>query len=397
MKIGLIFDGMTLPPKDGVTYRAFHVAKQLQETKRNKIFIYLGDRGWCSKKELQKAGLKNIRLFPSNWLYERKNLAKVYKIIKKDKIDLLHVCNSHTVVLNFGKHLSHKLEVPLVCDMHDVEYALLSRLKKSKKQIEQSKRYQKLSADCSSKVIFMSKDEKVSLLNMGIPKDKLVNIPNGTDPQQLKKYLKNQKSVLFVGNLYYAPNRKAADYIHNEIAPQIYKADSSIKFLIAGRLPPDCKSDLPNLKYIGPADDLSEVLKDVFVALAPIQIGSGMKVKILTYSSYGVPTIATSKALEGYASAPVFKAETSAEFVKKILFFSNNPSEARRIGVKAFNWVNQKYSWGDLIKKILKVYNQCLKDKKFQFNYNISNKMISIINKENIDLPFWLKEERFKI
>lgn len=394
MRIGLIFDGMSLPPKDGVTNRAYNISKYLQKLLGDDVFLYLGDRGWCTEAELEKEALLNIRLFPAEWLYDFAQLPRVSELISKDKIDVLHVLNSHTVVLNFGKFLSNKLNVPLICDMHDVESDLFRTLNKPDSEIEQAKLLQKIVADSCDKVVFMSPADYSSLRSIGISEEKLVNIPNGTDIQILKEYNQKQKNVIFLGNLFYEPNMNAANFIYEHIAKKAHDIDPEINFIVIGRKPDDLVSALPYFNYVGPIDDIGSYMKNALVGLAPVFQGSGMKVKILTYSSFGLPIIATPKALEGYSGDYVIQADTAENFIENIIQLSKDTTYAEFHGKGLHDWVSEEYKWDKMVEKLVEVY-QHIKQDKVKPNKEGVIADINAFSVSKISLPFWLSEKRF--
>ena len=54
----------------------------------------------------------------------------------------------------------------------------------------------------------------------------------------------------------------------------------------------------PEIKFVGYVEDLSDFLKGS-IALVPIRIGSGLRMKILDAVSLGIPFVTTSKGVEG--------------------------------------------------------------------------------------------------
>ena len=59
-----------------------------------------------------------------------------------------------------------------------------------------------------------------------------------------------------------------------------------------------------NVRLLGPVSDLTPILAQSTIGLAPLSIGSGMKIKILTYLSAGLPVIASTVALRGFLPTP---------------------------------------------------------------------------------------------
>jgi succinoglycan biosynthesis protein ExoO len=60
----------------------------------------------------------------------------------------------------------------------------------------------------------------------------------------------------------------------------------------------------PGVTRHGRVDDLAPRLHKAALAIAPLLVGSGLKIKILDYARHGLVTIATPAALEGFATDP---------------------------------------------------------------------------------------------
>lgn len=73
VKVALLFDGLSLPPKDGVTYRFSHLAKRLTKSKDIEAYIYLTDRRWTTPEAMEDEGLFPELIKPS-LLYNQPHL-----------------------------------------------------------------------------------------------------------------------------------------------------------------------------------------------------------------------------------------------------------------------------------------------------------------------------------
>jgi glycosyltransferase involved in cell wall biosynthesis len=108
-----------------------------------------------------------------------------------------------------------------------------------------------------------------------------------------------KKDVLFVGDMSYQPNRQATEIIINHVAPELQQKSPQAYVCIVGRSPPQMSNVPSNVQILGYVPNLSEVTKRCVVAIAPLYAGAGIKYKILTYLLYGLPVVATPKAVEG--------------------------------------------------------------------------------------------------
>lgn len=130
-------------------------------------------------------------------------------------------------------------------------------------------------------------------------------IPNGCDynslqesqgAEELAEHIgleKNQPTCIFVGSFDYTPNYKAGIGIINNIAPKL----PEYNFLLIGRNPPE--TDEENVYTPGFVDDLAAALDLSDIALCPLHMGSGMKLKMLSYLAAGLPIISTEVGIQG--------------------------------------------------------------------------------------------------
>jgi glycosyltransferase involved in cell wall biosynthesis len=103
--------------------------------------------------------------------------------------------------------------------------------------------------------------------------------------------------------LLHAPNVNSVLRLKKEIWPLIRKELPQANLCIYGAYAPQQILELHNEKegflVRGWAKDVSEVLQNARVCLAPIQFGAGLKGKLLDAMLYGTPSITTSIGAEG--------------------------------------------------------------------------------------------------
>jgi glycosyltransferase involved in cell wall biosynthesis len=85
------------------------------------------------------------------------------------------------------------------------------------------------------------------------------------------------------------------------IWPHLRAAGFSGRFVIAGSQMPDEIKTLASEEIVvrGYIPDLSDLFDSCRLSVAPLRYGAGMKGKVITSLSYGVPCVATSMAVEG--------------------------------------------------------------------------------------------------
>ena len=151
--------------------------------------------------------------------------------------------------------------------------------------------------------------------------------------------------ALFHGGMGHFPNRAAIDRIRYHIAPKVRRIMPRMRFVLAGYGMPMFVED--NVVSVGFVDDLAALIDAVDVAVMPITVGSGVRIKMIDYMSRGVPVVATSESLEGANcrnGIEVVVAETDDEFAGTIVELLTDRAKANYIGENGRKYANEHFS-----------------------------------------------------
>lgn len=135
--------------------------------------------------------------------------------------------------------------------------------------------------------------------------------------------------VMFTGLLSWMENTVGLEWFFKNVWPLVLKKLPKAKLMVVGQMAkPEFIALLqstPNVIYKGYVADLSTVYKKTAVAIAPILTNCGIKVKIVTYLSYGLPVVSTSTATWGLKSlGGILTADTPATFASKLILVLEN-------------------------------------------------------------------------
>lgn len=135
---------------------------------------------------------------------------------------------------------------------------------------------------------------------------------------------KDRKDILFIGGFDHLPNVDAVMFFIDEVFPVLHSIKPEIKFLIIGSNLPEKIAAYASSHIIikGYVHDLKPVFDRTRLSIAPIRYGAGVKGKINTSMTYGVPVVATSIAAEGMNlvhDKDILIADTPEEFARQIV------------------------------------------------------------------------------
>ncbi len=110
-----------------------------------------------------------------------------------------------------------------------------------------------------------------------------------------------RRDVCFLGGYGHPPNVDAVLYFVQEIFPLLRQAEPGIKFLIAGSRAPDEIKALAceDIEVLGMVEDLRTLFDRARVFVCPLRAGAGVKGKVASSMSYGLPVVSTDVGVEG--------------------------------------------------------------------------------------------------
>lgn len=393
LRVAVLYDGLRIPAKDGVTQRVVELIKRLAGYKGIDTILYVVDRGWVTPDELKSLGVR-YRLVPLSYAYGD-DTHKLAEMLRADKVDIAHSASSHLAILLYAAYTSRLADVPLIADMHDVYTDLMTSLDDDSEEIAAAELRQKLCAQFADGIITMSARDVPAIKGYGVPDDRLFCIPNGVTMQRPPKGETMWRNAVFVGNMYYEPNKRAAVRIIERIAPKV----PDQQFFLVGNAPEDLihlAQSASNVQYLGAVDDLHEAFDKAAIGLAPLQEGSGMKLKVMTYGAYGLAVIASREAMAGYESTEaILEAESDQAIADAINYLTSDQQTNQRYRHEAFAYIRKHYDWDTLIKKEVEAFNAVHSLGALVASDVASNEEEpKILAVEPIGLPLWMQEGR---
>ncbi len=185
-------------------------------------------------------------------------------------------------------------------------------------------------------------------------------IPNGIDTEFFSPLDENkQYTIGFVGNMGYAPNIDAAEYLVSKVLPLLPK---STKTIIAGARPDKRVKQLASETVIitGWMDDVRSAYAQSQIFVAPLWLGTGQQNKILEAMAMGVPCVTSTvvnNAIGATEGKEILVADDEHDFAKCVNSLTNDPAMYDRIRRNALTFVRENYSWQQSVKKLNAILN----------------------------------------
>ena len=320
-----------LPIADGASLRVFNIFSNMQ--KDQEIFLCFlppNSRDIGNIQRISKIGIfkkiyclsqeeNNTHHFYSfflktlfgNDLLDRTNPIEraVLQIICKEKIDVLHVIDSHSGIQLANIDFSSKF-LDLIDSPSLYAHRMLNFKRFSKNFFRNSIEF--FAAKKNEKYLV----KKYKMITLVSPVDKnymrklygniqVQLIPNGTNISEKTFEVINENPVLmFSGNMGYYPNIEAVQFIVNNVLPLIKQTFPKVLFYNAGINPSKEVKKLGrkgNVILTGFVDDMSLYLSKATVILEPIRLGSGQQNKILEALASGKPVVTTKNVADSFS------------------------------------------------------------------------------------------------
>lgn len=146
-------------------------------------------------------------------------------------------------------------------------------------------------------------NSEAQMLKILVPTARLSVIPLICEIQGSKTPVMQRSDICFVGGFNHPPNVDAVLFFISNIWPLVLNQLPNCRFVIAGSNVPDSilNNASENIIIKGFIPELGELFENIRLSVAPLRFGAGMKGKVVSSLSYGVPVIATTIATEGMA------------------------------------------------------------------------------------------------
>jgi len=389
VKVLYICHRIPYPPNKGDKIRAFHQLRAMSARHEVDLFT-LSDREtnpaeekalgeYCRRVTVARLHptLARLRALPFlftglpltvPYFYSRELATKIREAVRGGSYDRIFVyCSA------MAQYVDWVDQIPIVTDLVDVDsnkwmqYAAATRFPFSavyRREGNCLRRYERGIAERSSCVL-VSTSREAELLRQISPAAAVEVVPNGVDTNFFQGSTAPRESaapmVVFTGDMSYFPNEDAVRFFALEVLPLIRRSQPHARFLIVGREPGRKVRQLQKIDGVevtGFVPDVRTYLAKAQVAVAPFSIAAGIQNKILEALAYGVPVVATARAVQGLSKGVAAAVETGTsaeELAARIVHLLGDPEMARRKGAEGRRAVEEEYNWKQALDGLLAV------------------------------------------
>jgi glycosyltransferase involved in cell wall biosynthesis len=285
---------------------------------------------------------------------------KFYRISKSDKAIITSSCNREDIILVFGSFVNLNLLSRYRC--HQVRICLVDSSARYYFKFKTKNLVKWLIAKTCMlnleiyyelmlrwkgyKICYVSENDRSFLK---IFNEKCHVIENGVFIEQFKwtNIPKRISRLVFVGNLDYAPNKQAVEFIIKNLCDRL----PDFTFYVVGNGCERLKElyrNRGNLIFTGYVANLRTYFDKGSIFISPIFSGTGLQNKILDAFAHKVPVIASSSSIAGIKCLPnvhYLPANSADEFVQSIEMLAVSHKRQQELVCNASDLINKKYNW----------------------------------------------------
>ena len=152
------------------------------------------------------------------------------------------------------------------------------------------------------------------------------------------------------------------------IWPSVREQQPHLRFTVVGRDPAPAIQQLANLPGVdvtGSVTDVRPFYRDACVAVVPLRVGGGSRLKILEAMAAGVPVVSTTLGAEGIDvqdGENIVLADSDDEFAAAIIKLSLETQLRERI-IESARRLARRYDWSQIGTKLFEFYRRLVAER----------------------------------
>ncbi len=375
VRVLLISPMVPVPADDGGRVGILNMVRYLKRCGHEIVFVAPRARANDSMSFSQEVDLRLIDLDPRSTIvgrlrgafgplpyaaerfYSQHAAATINSLTREREFDVIHV--EHLYVMRLGTALKRTTGLPLVLHQHNLESEIVERYYQrttnpfvrmyAKREYVKTVAFERDMIRQANLVFPVTAEDRDKLVKLA-PNTKFVVLPHGVDLNTLQfdhRYVPDR--LLFLTNFGWLPNRDSFEYFCREVRPRLQERLPGLRTIAVGKNIDNLDKNTfgGTIDYRGFLPDLNHASSLASIAIVPLRIGSGVRVKILELMAMGVVVVSTSLGAEGIAvrhGDQLIIADSPNDMAAEIQRLLGSPDELRRIAVNARTFVETNHS-----------------------------------------------------
>lgn len=328
-----------------------------EKVKISTAFVNTDVKKFDAFKHLFSSASFNVERF-----YDKKFEDQLIEVIRSESIDTIIFDNVFSARYQSGLKSTFP-ELPCFIRSHNVEFEIWEGLAEGtgnavvrrylKKLAKDLKRFEIKAYNESQGVLTITEDDKGELKKLGVTSPVEHAAVSVTIPEYSHDYA--QRNLFHLGAMNWRPNVEAVETVLKYL-PVWLEKDADIHFTIAGMQSEERYDHLEDtsISVAGFVPDIADFVSSQGILVAPIQSGSGVRIKILELMALGVPIITTTLGAQGIADeSGVMLADNHESMAEAVYTLRDDEKKRSALGKKAKSIITLHHNSETISKKIL--------------------------------------------
>lgn len=298
----------------------------------------------------------------------------IRRLLEDRSFDVVHLDHLHTVP--YGIRARREFRIPIALTAHNVETVLweqLGRIERDpvkrayfRRQAKRMRAYESSVLPHLDAIAVLSAADAGRMKELQ-PEARVIVLPPAADLEfEYDRPLEAPEepaSVAFVGAMDWLPNIDGAIWFSHRVWPQVRAAVKGAKLYLVGRNPLRSVRRLADRDVIvtGWVEDVREFVARAQVVVAPLRVGSGVRIKILNALAMGKAVVSTPIGAEGLDvidGEHLWLADSEESFTPKVIGLLSDPVRRGRLGEAGRRLIRERYRGDHTVERLEGVYRQ---------------------------------------
>lgn len=293
-------------------------------------------------------------------------------LLNEVEFDAIHADHSYMAPLGlFAKELTGK---PLGLRLHNVEWMIWHRYAESLPKFSPQRIYVNQQAKAlklaeteairQADVTFaITKVDRQRVLDL-VPNANVITAPAGVDPSiwhSDENANRNPYELILATTYKWKHNVIAIKWFIDKVLPLVQKDFPNTTLTLLGKQAPEWLYGYKNMgvRVLGYVPRVQPYMNIANIYVAPLFVGSGLRIKIIEAMAMQLPVVATPVSAEGIEATRedgLFIAKNEFEYAQHIKELFSDYNNTRRLGKNASDYILKYYSWHNNVRIILNNY-----------------------------------------
>ncbi|MCU0605877.1 MAG: glycosyltransferase [Candidatus Edwardsbacteria bacterium] len=304
-------------------------------------------------------------------------LGYIMSYLERTAVDCVHVDYLH--MSHYAAAIKRRWpELPVILREHDVDSAIMGRLAANERnpfkralyrsQAGRLVRYEREMLGRFDAILAITTEDRERIIALDRTLAGRTHVvPAGVDLSRCCSGRVNQtRVILHLASMDWLPNRQGLTWFLRSVFPKIVALAPDAKLVVAGRnMPTHFKRYRgPNVEVAGFVENPDDMFARCRLAVVPLWVGGGMRIKILNYMAAGIPIVSTSIGAEGITAENgryLMIADDADEFARSVVTLLNDDEHAQRLVANGRSLVENEYSWPAAVSRTEKIIQEVVR------------------------------------